>query len=96
MAKKLVNNILVDMTPQEEAAFEASRAPVLSQIQEQALQKVALRWAGSITYRRLLDFPNPNTRLTAMQAKAKLLADDIKAATTVAQVLALDLTSGWD
>ena len=43
MAKKLVNGVLVDMTPEEEAAFEASRTPTLPQARREMRERLSER-----------------------------------------------------
>jgi hypothetical protein len=45
--KKLVNGQLVDMTLDEEAAFEAGRAPTLQQARAGAIARVAARKAAA-------------------------------------------------
>jgi hypothetical protein len=51
MATKLVNGELVEMTPEEEAAFEASRQPVdiVPQVVEMAKARKVLHLAGKLT-----------------------------------------------
>ena len=93
--KKIVNGVLLDMTPEEEAAFIDSITPRFPAAKREARQAVLARAIQELDEDNLLDLANPNARIAAVRANARQLRQDINACTTVAEVLAIDIGAGW-
>lgn len=95
MATKMVNGVEVPMTPQEEAAFEASRQRTVAKAKAQAKQAITRKLKAELDEDNFLDVANPATRITAARQNARQLWAAVKAANTVAEVDAVDLNAGW-
>ena len=92
---KMVNGVEVPMSPEEVAAFEASRQPTLAKVKARAKQRIVARAKVEQDDGNLLELANPATRITAVRNNARQLWNAVKAANTVAEVDAIDLGAGW-
>jgi hypothetical protein len=94
--KKMVNGVLVDMTPAEEAEFHASLVVPLEEQKERAMREIAQRWAEAESHRKLLDADDPDAKQASVKARARGLAIAVKNAPNKHALNAIDLAAGWD
>ena len=92
---KIVNGVVVPMTAEEIAAFEASRTPGLGQAKAEARRAIVARARLEADEDRLLEVQNPVARLAATRANARSLFQQVQAANSVAEVQAINLDAGW-
>ena len=95
MATKMVNGVEVQMSAQEEADFEASRARTLVKAKFDARRAIMARFRAETDEESLLEVANPGARITAARTNARTLWLSVKACTTVAEVDAVNLEAGW-
>jgi len=95
MATKMVNGVEVQMSPQEEADFEASRALTLPMAKALAKRIIVARAKLEQNEESLLEAANPGARITAVRTNARALWAAVKACNSVAEVRAIDLDAGW-
>jgi hypothetical protein len=93
---KRVNGVDVPMTPQEEADFEASLVPTLAQAKTSKRNAIVLEWDRRDAKNYIIDVPGNITAYQAQTlANARALKAAVDAATTLAEVTAIDEKAGW-
>ena len=97
MATKIVNGVVVVMSPAEEAQFVADGIPTVAQLRASKLQAVLARWAKAEDRAVLIGKANITGHQTAMAAKAKSIATAIAIAGDLAALNAIDVEAGgWE
>ena len=93
--KKSVNGVLVDMSPEEEAAFLASLQRTVAQAKADARRAIVRRAKQEGDEESLLEHANPAARLVAVRQRARQLWQQVQACNSAAEVDAVDLNAGW-
>ena len=96
MATKLVNGVQVQMSPAELAEFEESRAITVGQARIEKRRQIIEAWALADSKEVSFDKDgNLNAYYAQTLVNARLLKDALAAATTVAEIQAIDHKAGW-